>query len=85
MFERSSECVWYMFQESVPIVVRPAYPAPEGGARLPLVEDDESDEEGVPGQDGTLVVSGPPRPLYVENYHCLLVVIITARFVIYIE
>jgi len=55
-----------LLQESVPIVVRPAYHgAAEAGARLPLVEDDESDEEGVPGQDGTLVVSGPPRPLCV--------------------
>jgi len=62
--QTDSECIWYMYQESVPVVVRPAYYA-EGGARLPLVEDDESDEEGVPGQDGTLVVSGPPRPLYV--------------------
>ena len=69
--ERNSECFCYMFQQSVPIVVRPAYHAAEGGARLPLVEDDESDEEGVPGQDGTLVVSGPPRPLYVQLFmHC---------------
>jgi len=54
-------------QEPVPLIVRPAYPAAEAGARLPLVEDDESDDEGVPGQDGTLVVSGPPRPLCVSK------------------
>jgi len=65
-----------VFQESVPIVVRPAYHAAEGGARLPLVEDDESDEEGVAGQDGTLVVSGPPRPLCVLSDYYLLIVII---------
>ena len=52
------------------IVVRPAYqgPAPAGAAgRPPVVEDDDSDEEGVPAQDGTLLASGPPRPLYVVS------------------
>lgn len=58
----------------MPIFIRPAYPAAEGGSRLPLVEDDESDEEGVPGQDGTLVVSGPPRPLCVQCYLLIVVV-----------
>ena len=55
------------FQEKpLGIIIRPAYPVASSGIINPATVDEDSesdDDDGVPAHDGTLLASGPARPL----------------------